>query len=225
MLADISGDAALWGAVILSGIYHGVNPGMGWPLAVSSALMQKRRSALLKALLALAFGHFLAMMAMLLPFSLLMSLIYWQFEIRLTAGILLVLLGLFLLIYNKHPRFLSRVKPTRLALWSFLIAIAHGAGLMLVPIYLGICRLDGLDAGHQAAAGLMGANIGSAFLVSGVHSLAMMISGAILAAIIYFWLGLKFLSSTWFNLDRIWALSLILIGGISIYTLKHAPHI
>ena len=225
MISDMAGSAALWWAVILSGLYHGANPGMGWPLAVSSALMQKRHTALAPALGALALGHFLAMLAMLLPFSLMMTLIYWEFQIRLIAGILLIALGLFLWIYNKHPRFLSRINPKRLVLWSFLIAIAHGAGLMLVPIYLGICRIDRLDAGHQAAAALMTANIQSVLAVSLVHTVAMLVSGALFAIIIYFWLGLKFLSSTWFNLDRIWAGSLILVGIISILMLRYSPHL
>ncbi len=224
MEADIAGRAALWWAVILSGIYHGANPGMGWPLAVSSALMQKKHSALAPALGALAAGHFLAMMAMLLPFSLMMTLVYWEFQIRLGAGLLLIALGLFLFFYNRHPRFLSRVKPTRLMLWSFLIAIAHGAGLMLVPIYLGICRIEQLDAGHQAASALMTANITSVLTVSIVHTAAMLLAGAVFAVVIYFWLGLKFLSSAWFNLDRIWAASLVLVGAISIVMLRFSPH-
>ena len=223
-MIEISAASGLWGAVILSGIYHGVNPGMGWPLAVSSALMQKRHRALIPSLGALALGHFLAMLAILLPFSLLMSLIVWEFEIRVTASIVLILLGLFLLIYNKHPRSLSRVKPSRLMLWSFLVAMAHGAGLMLLPIYLGICREDRLDAGHQAASTLMTSNIWSAVSVSLVHSAAMIASGAAIAVVIYFWLGLKFLSSTWFNLDRIWAGSLVLVGAISFYAAFVSPH-
>jgi len=225
MIDYIAGTAGLWWAVVLSGVYHGLNPGMGWPLAVSSALMQKRRLALLSALGWLSIGHFLAMMAMLLPFSLLLSLVYWEFEIRIGASLVLILLGLFLFLYNKHPRFLSRVKPSRLMLWSFLIAIAHGAGLMLVPIYLGICKIERLDAGHEAASTLMTSNIMSALSVSIVHTAAMMVSGGIIAAIIYFWLGLKFLSSAWFNLDRIWAVSLILIGAISVYAAFASPHI
>jgi len=225
MIADIISVTGLWWAVIVSGIYHGINPGMGWPLAVSSALMQKRHSALAPALGALAIGHFLAMMAMLLPFSLLMSLILWEFEIRLTASIFLIALGLFLFIYNKHPRFLSRVKPSRLMLWSFLVAIAHGAGLMLLPIYLGICRAERIDAGHEAASALMTSNIWSAVTVSLVHTAAMILSGAVIAIIIYFWLGLKFLSSTWFNLDRIWAGSLIFVGVVSVYAACVSPHV
>lgn len=221
--------AALWWAVIAAGVYHGINPGMGWPLAVSAALMEKRKSALIGALAALAFGHFLAMTAILLPFSIMTTLVQWDTEIRVAAGLLVIALGIYLLINRKHPKFLSRVPPSKLALWSFLAAMAHGAGLMLVPIFLGMnagagmagMESDmpaGMQAGHSAAGTLMAGNIGSALLVSLVHTAAMTIAGGLIATAIYFWLGLKFLSRTWFNLDVVWALSLILVGGIGIWT-------
>lgn len=207
---------ALWWAVIVSGLYHGLNPGMGWPLAVSAALMERKKTALVSALAALAFGHFLAMTAILLPFSLVSALLMWEREIRLGAGALVIALGVYLLINRKHPRFLARVKPTRLALWSFLAAMAHGAGLMLVPIYLGICQVADLDSGHRAAGALMADNIVTAFIVATVHTFAMTAAGGAIAVIIYFWLGLRFLSKTWFNLDVVWALSLILVGAFGI---------
>jgi len=208
--------AALWWAVIAAGVYHGVNPGMGWPLAVSAALMERRKSALPRALAALAAGHFLAMSAILLPFSLLSSLLDWQREIRIGAGVLVIGLGLYLLINRRHPRFLSRVPPSRLALWSFLAAMAHGAGLMLVPIFLGL-HMNGTDMGHGAAMQLFAGNIGSALLVSAVHTAAMTAAGGLIATVVYFWLGLKFLSKGWFNLDLVWALSLILVGGLGVW--------
>ncbi len=209
---------ALWWAVIASGIYHGINPGMGWPLAVSAALMERRKSALAGALAALAFGHFLAMTAILLPFSMMTSLVMWQMEIRIGAGLLVIALGIYLLINRKHPKFLSRVPPSKLALWSFLAAMAHGAGMMLVPIFLGLCTSAELDAGHSAAGTLMANNISAAFLVALVHTAAMTLAGGLFATIIYFWLGLKFLSKTWFNLDVVWALSLIMVGSIGIWS-------
>lgn len=207
---------ALWGAVILSGIYHGVNPGMGWPLAVSAALFERKAAALSWALVWLAFGHFLAMTAILLPFSMMTALVEWESQIRITAGLLVIGLGIYLLINRKHPRFLARIKPSRLGLWSFLAAMAHGAGLMLVPIYLGLCAVAELDAGHAAAGTLMANNIGTAFAVALTHTLAMTLAGGTLAAGMYFWLGLKFLSRSWFNLDVVWALSLILVGGLGV---------
>ncbi|WP_412105134.1 hypothetical protein [Sulfitobacter sp. D35] len=190
---------------------------MGWPLAVSAALMDRSRASLGKALLALAAGHLLAMAAVLFPFSVLTLLAAWQREIQIGAALLVIGFGVFLLIYRRHPRFLARVPPTRLALWSFLAAMAHGAGLMLVPIYLGICRTIETDAGHAAADALMTGTAGIAALVALVHTAAMTVSGGALAVIIYRWLGLKFLSKTWFNLDLVWAASLVLVGGISLF--------
>ncbi|MEM9249746.1 MAG: hypothetical protein AAGB05_13755 [Pseudomonadota bacterium] len=210
--------AALWWAVILSGIYHGVNPGMGWPLAVSAALMERTHSALPKALGLLALGHFLAMIGILLPFSLLIVLVAWETEIRVGAGLLVIAMGLYLLVNPRHPKMLARVHPARLALWSFLAAMAHGAGLMLVPIFLGICEISASDTGHLAAQSLMGSNLGLAFLVALAHTLAMTLAGGVIAVVIYLWLGLKFLSRTWFNLDTIWAVSLVLVGAFGIYS-------
>ncbi|SRR6056297_81007 len=208
--------AALWWAVVASGIYHGVNPGMGWPLAVSSALMERRRTSLYRALAALAVGHLIAMAAILLPFSMLFWLVEWQRAIQVTAACLVIALGTYLLINRRHPRFLARVPPSRLALWSFLVAFAHGAGLMLVPIYLGICDTVDTNAGHAAAETLMGGTIGIALIVAAIHTLAMSLSGGALALGVYHWLGLKFLSKSWFNLDVIWAISLILVGILAL---------
>lgn len=209
---------ALWWAVIISGFYHGINPGMGWPLAVSSALMDGKRRSLPRALGLLAAGHFAAMITILLPFSLLTSLLQYEKELRIGAGVLVILMGVYLLINRKHPKYLARVHPARLALWSFLAAMAHGAGLMLVPIYLGLCSADALDTGHQAAQSLMTGSIQTALIVSVVHTMAMTAVGGFIATIIYFWLGLKFLSGTWFNLDIVWALSLVLVGCFGIFS-------
>jgi len=208
--------AALWWAVVASGIYHGINPGMGWPLAVSAALMERRPGAMLRAIIALGVGHLLAMAAILFPFSALLTLVEWQREIQIGASLLVIGLGVYLLANRRHPRFLSRVPPSRLALWSFLAAMAHGAGLMLVPIYLGICRTVETDAGHAAADALMRGNAGIAAAVAGVHTLAMSLSGGAIAAGVHGWLGLKFLSRSWLNLDLVWALSLVLVGGLSL---------
>jgi len=146
------------------------------------------------------------------------ALVRWQMEIRIGAGALVVALGAYLLINRRHPRFLARVHPSRLVLWSFLAAMAHGAGLMLVPIYLGICGTEVADGGHEAARELMGQNITSAFLVAFAHTAAMSIVGGMVAVAIYFYFGLRFLSRAWFNLDVVWALSLILVGSFGIYS-------
>lgn len=208
--------AGLWLAVIGSGLYHGVNPGMGWPLAVSAGLMGNGRRDLFAALGPLAGGHLLAMAGILLPFVAMSALITWQQEIRIAAALILIAVGIWLFFNRRHPRFLVRIKPTQLALWSFAVATAHGAGLMLVPIYLGLCRVEEIDVGHQAAAALIGGNLVVAILVSVVHAGAMIATGGMIAFAVHDWLGLKFLSRSWFNLDAIWAVSLVLIGGISL---------
>ncbi len=220
---------ALWWAVIISGFYHGINPGMGWPLAVSAALMEKRHSALPIALIMLAVGHLLAMLAILLPFSVMTALVTWEKQIRVGAGLLVIAMGIYLLINRRHPKFLARVHPARLGLWSFLAAMAHGAGLMLVPIYLGIAGMHDTDMGHQAAGALMVGNIFNVLKVAIVHTLAMAFAGGVFATVIYFWLGLKFISKTWFNLDIVWAISLIIVGAFGVFSaymghMDHAAH-
>jgi hypothetical protein len=206
----------LWLAVIASGVYHGVNPGMGWPLAVSAGLMGRGRRDLIASLGPLGAGHFVAMAGILAPFAAMAALVIWQREIRIGAGLLVTAAGVYLLVARRHPRFLARIKPTQLALWSFAVATAHGAGLMLLPIYLGVCTAGEQDAGHQATATLMRGNLGTAMAVSIVHAVAMIVSGGIVAFAVYEWLGLRFISKSWFNLDVVWALSLIFVGAIGV---------
>jgi hypothetical protein len=207
--------AALWLAVIASGLYHGVNPGMGWPLAVSAGLMERRSRAVAAALWPLTVGHLLAILVVILPFSLLVALVQWQRPIQTGASLLVIGFGTFRLVNRRHPRVLARIRPTQLGLWSFAVAVAHGAGLMLVPIYLGLCRAADLDRGHEAADALINNDLGMAVLVSVVHSVAMIAAGGVLAWLVYCYLGLKFVGRSWFNLDATWAFSLILVGALS----------
>jgi hypothetical protein len=209
--------ASLWLAVVGSGIYHGINPGMGWPLAVSAGLMGRGQRDVIAALGPLALGHLIAMAGVLLPFAIMVSLVEWQREIQIGAGLIVVGMGVYLLINRRHPRFLARIRPTQLALWSFAVAMAHGAGLMLVPIFLGLCRAEELDAGHTAAMNLMGGNVGMAVAVSVVHAAAMIVSGGAIAWAVFKWLGPQFISKSWFNLDLVWAVSLILVGGLGLW--------
>jgi hypothetical protein len=206
----------LWLAVVASGLYHGVNPGMGWPLAVSAGLMARSARALVGALWPLMVGHLLAMGVVILPFALLVALVEWQHHIQSGASLLVLGFGLFRLVHRRHPRGLARIRPTQLGLWSFAVAMAHGAGLMLVPIYLGLCRATDLDKGHEAAGALIHANLGMAVLVSVVHAVAMITAGGCLAWLVYRYLGLKFVSRSWFNLDATWAFSLVLVGALSL---------
>ena len=209
--------AWLWLAVIASGVYHGANPGMGWPLAVSAGLMERSSRALVAAFWPLSIGHLLAMLVVMLPFALLVTLVEWQRQIRIGASLLVIAFAVFRLVNRRHPRALARIPPTQLGFWSFAAAVAHGAGLMLVPIYLGLCRTVELDRGHEAAGALINASLGMAVLVAAVHTVAMIAAGGLLAWLAYRYLGLKLVSRSWFNLDATWALSLLLVGGVSLW--------
>lgn len=206
--------AGLWLTVVATGIYHGLNPAMGWPLAVSAGLMGGGRRDLFGALGLLALGHLAAMAVMLLPFAMMTALVQSQREVRIGAALVVIAFGLWLLVHRRHPRFIARIRPTQLALWSFAVAIAHGAGLMLVPIYLGLCQAQP-DRGHQAASALIGGDLAMAVMVSVVHTSAMILTGGLIALLVRAWLGLRFVSRSWFNLDVVWALSLVTVGGLA----------
>lgn len=202
------GSVALWAAVFVSGLYHGISPGMGWPLAVSAALFERRAAALFRALLAIGLGHLAAIALVLLPFATLHWLVGHTRLVRMGAGLLVMGFGLLLLVRRRHPRALARIRPDRLLLWAFVVAIAHGAGLMIVPIYLGMTGND-----HPGHAGLASHGLPTLLAVSVAHTVAMVAGGGALAWLVYRYLGLQFLRKSWFNLDRLWALSLILVGA------------
>jgi len=208
--------SGLWLTVIASGLYHGLNPAMGWPLAVSAGLMERSSCGLARALWPLTVGHLLAMLVVILPFALLLALVEWQRQVQIGASILLMGFGMFRLVYRRHPRSFARIRPTQLGLWSFVVAIAHGAGLMLVPVYLGLCRATDPASIHKGASALINANLSMATLVSVIHSVVMIAAGGLAAWFVYHYLGLKFLSQSWFNLDAAWASSLILVGALSL---------
>jgi hypothetical protein len=186
--------------------------------------MEKSPRALVAALGLLTGGHLLAMLLTILPFSLLVTLIYWQWQIRIGASLLVIGFGIFRLVDRRHPRALARIRPTQLGLWSFAVAIAHGAGLMLVPIYLGLCRVADVDRGDEAAGALISANLGMAVLVAVTHSIAMIVAGGLSAWLVYRYLGPKFVSRSWFNLDATWAASLVFVGAISLVLCLAGSH-
>jgi hypothetical protein len=189
---------------------------MGWPLAVSAGLMDRSARALIAALWPLSIGHLLAVLLIVLPFAVLAALVEWQRQIQIGASLVVIGFGIFRLINRRHPRALARIRPTQLGLWSFVVAIAHGAGLMLVPIYLGLCRAVASDDAHAATSTLVGANLGTAVLVSLVHSAAMIAAGGLSAWLVYRYLGLRFVSRSWFNLETAWAVSLIMVGVLAL---------
>src|SRR5689334_5181612 len=137
-MTSIAEHPGVWLAIVGLGFYHGINPGMGWLFAVSNGMQERRGSAVFAALPPLAAGHVLAMAAVLLPFALLAVSMEQVKALELFAGAALIAFGVYKLVKRRHPRYLVRVGPDRLMLWSFLMATAHGAGLMLLPAYLGL---------------------------------------------------------------------------------------
>ena len=209
---------ALWLTVVALGLYHGVNPAMGWPLAVANGIAERRARAVFATLLPLGGGHFGAIAVALAPFAWLDWYLDWSRAIRIGAGAVVVLFGAFKLVNRRHPRLLARIPPTRLAWWSFLMATAHGAGLMLVPFMLGLCATPAAGAtGHGAVmAFLARANLDTALLVATVHTLASLLAGIGMAWLVYRYLGLSFLRRAWLNLDAVWGASLVLAGASGI---------
>ena len=214
--------AALWLTVVAVGLYHGLNPAMGWPLAVANGMARQRASAMLATLLPLGGGHFMAMAVVLIPFAWLSWYVEWSRAIRLGAGALVLLFGLFKLVQRRHPRALARIRPTQLAWWSFLMATAHGAGLMLVPVMLGLCTAGPAsvalpDAGHAAVMNFLAqSSVATAVAVAALHTLAMMLAGLAMAWAVYRYLGLQVLRRVWFDLNQVWGASLVIAGAAGV---------
>jgi hypothetical protein len=208
---------ALWLTVAGLGLYHGVNPAMGWPLAVANGMAARRGSEVFATLLPLGGGHFMAIAVALLPFAWLSWYAEWSHAIRIGAGVAVLAFGAFKLIKRRHPRLLARIPPTRLAWWSFLMATAHGAGFMLVPFMLGLCAAPSPETGHAAVmAYLARANLGTAVLVAAVHALVSILAGIGMAWAVYRYLGLRFLQRAWLDLDAVWGASLVIAGAAGI---------
>ena len=212
----VEATASLWAGVVAIGVYHGLNPAMGWPLAVANGMSEGRGAAVFATWVPLGAGHLLAMSLVLVPFALLAWMLQWSREIRAGAGALVLLFGVSRLFLHRHPRWLARIRPTQLALWSFLMATAHGAALMLLPILMGLCATPPVAPtgafNHDAVMSLMRSSVGTAVAVSVLHTAAMIGSGLGVAWVVYRYLGLRALRSAWLDLQIVWALGLIASG-------------
>lgn len=219
---SLAATAWLWAGVVALGVFHGLNPAMGWPLAVARGLDQRRGQAVWDAWVPLGAGHLLAMALVLLPFALLSWLMQWSREIRMGAGVVVLLFGIALLLpwsrgFHRF-RWLARIRPSQLALWSFVMASVHGAGLMLLPVLIGLCDTPAGVWPGAPPAELMRASLGTALAVSLVHTLAMIAAGLGLAWLVYRYLGLRALQRTWVNLEKVWAVGLMVAGGAAVLT-------
>lgn len=197
-----------WITLIALGAWHGLNPGMGWLFAVSRGLQERSGRAVLGALPPIALGHALAIAAALVVVavgraSLPLGALRW-----ITAAVLIGF-GASRLFRHRHARWVGmRVGFRDLTLWSFLMATAHGAGLMLVPLFV----VDAARPSCHVDAGLALSGAVDYAAATLAHTAAMLAITAIVALVVYHKLGLALLRRAWFNLDGLWAIALIAAG-------------
>jgi hypothetical protein len=215
-----------WLALILLGAYHGLNPAMGWLFAVALGLQEGRREAVIKAFWPIALGH-AAAVTLVVAVVLAAQVVVPMGVLRYLGAGALILFGLYKLIRRKHPRWVGmQVGFGDLTSWSFIMASAHGAGLMLVPVLL---KLSGTmqEMEHQAheAHEHWGHSV-HLFLTNpaaladlaaiGVHTAAMFAVMGAVAMVVYEKLGVMILKRTWFNVDLLWAGALVGAGVITL---------
>jgi hypothetical protein len=207
-----------WLALVLLGAYHGINPGMGWLFAVALGLQEKSRKAVLHALLPIALGHAVSI-ALVVAIVGGVEAFAPPRALRTGGAVALIAFGLFKLAKPRlHPRWVGmRIGAGELAVWSFLMATAHGAGLMLFPVLIALpASAHAGHAGHmQHVAGGSIARDGAAVLV---HTAAMLLVMAAVALIVYEKLGLAILRKAWINLDLVWAVAIMAAGLFTLFT-------
>ena len=206
-----------WLALGLLGAYHGINPAMGWLFAVALGLQERSRKAVLLALLPIALGHEGSVaLAVLLASG--VGLVAAPDDLRPVGAAALVLFGLYRFLRPRaHPRWVGmRVTRRELALWSFLMSSAHGAGLMLFPVLLGLPAAGPAHAASWLEPGATTAAQGAA--AATVHTLAMLLTMGAVALLVYEKLGVTVLRRAWVNLDALWATALVAAGILTLLT-------
>jgi hypothetical protein len=197
---------ALWPWLTLAGLgaFHGLNPAMGWLFAVALGQLRRSRNVVLLSLIPIALGHGAAI-AVTVAAVLFLGVLIDQVLLQRLAGGLLILWAVWHAIYGHRGRVRVGMQTgmAGLAVWSFLMAAAHGAGLMLMPVVIPLC-LQSSPAGDLTA----GASLGVALAAVAVHTLAMLTVTGVIAVAVYEWLGLGFLRRGWINLDLLWTAAL-----------------
>ena len=206
-------------AAALLGAFHGVNPAMGWLFAVALGLQERRRAAVLRALPPIALGHTASVAIVLAAVAGARTLVPLR-PLQWTAGLVLLGFAFLRLRRRSHPRWVGmRVGFKDLTLWSFLMASAHGAGLMLVPLVLRgpVQPMPSMSGGAHAVmehAALVATAPATTLLA--VHTLALFGVMTIVALIVYEVLGVEMLRRAWVNLDTIWVGALFVAGGVTL---------
>lgn len=197
--------------ILMLGVFHGINPGMGWLFAVGLGMQERRQGAVWRALIPLTLGHGLAIGAVVLVAGVALP-VGW---LKLPVAVTLCALGAYRLIRHSHFKGGGmRVGMGRLTIWSFLMATCHGAGLMVLPVFLGMAApVEGASC-HIAGAGTEDATMAIAATL--VHGAGYLIATAATAWLVFAKVGVGILRKAWFNLDPIWAGALILTGVFTV---------
>jgi hypothetical protein len=203
-----AGGVSPWLVLIGLGAFHGLNPAMGWLFAVALGLYRQSRSVVLISLIPIALGH-AASIAVVVYAVMGLGAAIDQRSFRIASGVLLIAWGLYHLAYGHRHRLRIGLSTGLAGLfaWSFVMATAHGAGMMLIPVLMPLAQA-GEHAHHMPITHSLW--VGSLAVL--VHSLAMLVTTGIVALSVYQWVGLDFLRRGWINLDLIWTAALIGIG-------------
>ncbi len=203
-----------WGLLAGLGAFHGINPAMGWLFAVALGLQQRSRTAVLRALPPIALGHALSIAAVLAVVTF-AGLVLDARELRVGAALVLFAFAAYRLAARHGARAGMQVGFRDLTLWSFIMASGHGAGLMLLPVLLGLAA-SGPHAEHLREAGLspLAPSLGTAAAIIAVHTAAMLAVGGAIALAVFEWVGLAFLRRSWINFDLLWSIALGVAGAI-----------
>jgi hypothetical protein len=202
-----------WLALVGLGAFHGANPAMGWLFAVALGLHRRSRRVVLESLIPIALGHALATGAVVLT-AVGLGMAIDQRPLRVLAGTVLIGWAVYHQFFGRRHRLRvgMRTGMAGLLAWSFVMASAHGAGLMLVPIVLPLG--DAAAHGHLHGATTLTASLSVSLLAVAVHTLAMLVVTGVIAVMVHDWIGLAFLRRGWINLDRVWTASLAATGSI-----------
>jgi hypothetical protein len=223
-MADLSG-AWPWLSLAALGAFHGLNPGMGWLFAVALGLQERRLGAVTAALGPIALGHALAIGVVVAAVGALGVVVPQRLLLAIGGAVLLGFAAYKVATRFRHPRWVGmRVGPRELVLWSFLMASAHGAGLMLVPVLIGLRGESVLSAlAHAGHSGHMGHEMPASrdalvptLAAVGLHSAAMLAVAGVLAVVVYQKVGVDVLRRAWVNLDLVWVGVLAITGGIAL---------
>jgi hypothetical protein len=205
-----------WLAVFGLGMFHGINPAMGWLFAVALGLQEQRGSAVLRALPPIALGHAVSI-GSIIAVVLLARVTVPHLTLKIGAASVLFIFGVYRLLRSRHPNWVGmRVGFADLTLWSFVMASAHGAGLMLVPFFLpsSASGESHHHDSHQMHAWAFANFSAPSLLIAAVaiHTLGYLVIAALVAIVVYEKLGIAILRRAWFNIDLVWMLALMITG-------------